>query len=72
MQMNVGQVPTMFYTPDAPVNDLRANTMPTDADMATMLPDEMPTVAGWLTNPRTWFLVGAAVVIWWAWMPRRR
>ena len=71
MQMNVGQVPVMFFEPDAPVNDVRANTMPSDADMATMLPAEMPTAEGILTDPRTWFFVGAALVIWWAWVPRR-
>ncbi len=69
--MQIGQVPVMFV-PEAPVNDVRANTVPTDADMATMLPAEMPTAEGLFTDPRTWMWVGAALVLFWAMRKPRR
>jgi len=79
MQMNVGQVPTMFYDPEPVVNDTRANTVP-DAELQTMFPEQFTADApvpvtnagGFFADPKTWFFIGAAIVVWWAMRPGRR
>jgi hypothetical protein len=71
--MQMGQVPTMFV-PEAPIFDVQSNTMPTDVEMATMLPEgqilaEPLTI---LQDTRAWLFIGAALVVWWAMRKPRR
>jgi len=74
----MGQVPTMFYTPDAPVVNTDAVTIP-DTELQTMFPEQfeaetvvVPERPCFLCTATGWVFAGAALVVLWAMRKPRR